>query len=73
MSEHKSADQNRPVLDKDGATGEWLLKVDGAPLIRIPSDQRGLANSIWNSATWAYHNGRRDVQKDIKDALGITT
>jgi len=66
-----SADQNRPVLDKDEEAKEWVLKVDCAVPVRIPLEQRALACKMFDAATWAYHNGRRDVQREIKIALGV--
>jgi hypothetical protein len=66
-----SAYQNRPVLNKDAETKEWVLKVDSAVPVRIPLEQRGLARKMFVAATWAYHNGRRDVQREIKAALGV--
>lgn len=65
------SDQNRPVLDKDEETQEWVLKVDCAAPIRVSLNQRALAYKMFDAATWAYHNGRRDVQKELKSALGI--
>lgn len=71
MNAPPSADQNRPVLDKDEETKEWVLKVDCAAWVRVPLEQRALACQMFDAATWAYHNGRRDVQHEMQRALGV--
>jgi len=66
-----SPKENVPILDKEG--DEWVLKVDGEAPVRIPYDQRALANSIWKAAQRAYINGRIDVMQAMQRAMGITT
>jgi len=67
------SEKNVPILDKDEATNEWVLKVQCAAPVRVPIEQRALACQMWEAATRAYHNGRWDVQKEMHRALGIPT
>jgi hypothetical protein len=73
MTQVHGAQYRQPVLDKDVDTNEWVLKVDCAPWVRIPGEQRALAYKIFNAATRAYHNGCEDLSANIRRCLGITS
>jgi hypothetical protein len=60
-----------PVLDQDPETGDWLLAVYRAPLVRFPKEQRGLASNVWSCAMWSYRNGADHAKGTIRQALGI--